>query len=128
VLVSRYCPIFITVCLSTTMLASFLSQYVSIAFYSYALLPLQCILIETLFSGIIQSVVKVVNIISTNLFNPQVQYRTELGIGYVFDGKGHIISAFMYYQMPQRLIRREPINTPLHNTNVIRDETPQSSL
>jgi S1-C subfamily serine protease len=50
--------------------------------------------LETLFNEIEKSTVKVVNTIPTNLFNPQVQNKTELGTGYLFDDKGHIITAY----------------------------------
>jgi S1-C subfamily serine protease len=50
--------------------------------------------LETLFNELKQSTVSVVNTIPTNLFNPQIQNLTELGTGYVFDDKGHIITAY----------------------------------
>jgi S1-C subfamily serine protease len=50
--------------------------------------------LETLFDRLNQSTVSIVNTIPTNLFNPQIQNLTELGTGYVFDEKGHIITAY----------------------------------
>ena len=47
-----------------------------------------------LFDELKNSTVSVMNTIPTNLFNPQIQNLTELGTGYVFGDKRHIITAY----------------------------------
>jgi S1-C subfamily serine protease len=49
---------------------------------------------QILFDEIKHSTVSVVNTIPTNLYNPQIQNLTELGTGYVFGDRGHIITAY----------------------------------
>ena len=49
---------------------------------------------QMLFDELKHSTVSVMNTIPTNLFNPQIQNLTELGTGYVFGDKGHIITAY----------------------------------
>jgi S1-C subfamily serine protease len=50
--------------------------------------------LETLFNETQPSTVSIANTIPTNLFNPQVQNLTELGSGFFFGEKGHIITAY----------------------------------
>lgn len=50
--------------------------------------------LEALFNETEPSTVRIVNTIPTNLFNPQVQNLTELGSGFSFDDKGHIVTAY----------------------------------
>ena len=49
---------------------------------------------QFLFDELKHSTVSVVNTIPTNLFNPQIQNLTELGTGYVFGERGHIVTAY----------------------------------
>jgi S1-C subfamily serine protease len=49
---------------------------------------------QILFDEIKHSTVSVVNTIPTNLYNPQIQNLTELGTGFVFGDRGHIITAY----------------------------------
>jgi S1-C subfamily serine protease len=49
---------------------------------------------QILFDELKHSTVSVVNTIPTNLFNPQIQNLTELGTGYVFGERGHIVTAY----------------------------------
>jgi S1-C subfamily serine protease len=49
---------------------------------------------QVLFDELKYSTVSVMNTIPTNLFNPQIQNLTELGTGYVFGDKRHIITAY----------------------------------
>ncbi|MGH9986474.1 MAG: S1C family serine protease, partial [Nitrososphaeraceae archaeon] len=49
---------------------------------------------QMIFDELKHSTVSVMNTIPTNLFNPQIQNLTELGTGYVFGDKGHIITAY----------------------------------
>ncbi len=49
---------------------------------------------QMMFDELKHSTVSVMNTIPTNLFNPQIQNLTELGTGYVFGDKGHIITAY----------------------------------
>jgi len=49
---------------------------------------------QMIFDELKHSTVSVMNTIPTNLFNPQIQNLTELGTGFVFGDKGHIITAY----------------------------------
>jgi S1-C subfamily serine protease len=49
---------------------------------------------QTLFDELKHSTVSVMNTIPTNLFNPQIQNLTELGTGFIFGDKVHVITAY----------------------------------
>ena len=59
---------------------------------------------QTLFDELKHSTVSVMNTIPTNLFNPQIQNLTELGTGFIFGDKVHVLLHITCYQEPETLM------------------------